>query len=180
MSQSHVSSWCAWDVIVTHICHNSLADAVQMFSSALLATHESEQLEEEEKDKTALRDFPCCHEGTVHASAERLDTLQEVPVPGVPHWRWQSEQRAPQGHCSSPALRALPPTTDHVAFTEVRREGETPLGCLDHKSTAINSCRCFSPTPIYHQHRTKYDGHFLSSVWVHGNGSRDKTQVHLK
>lgn len=72
-----------------HICHNSLADTVQMFS-VLVATHESEQLEEEASGKrrrtdspqgSACGDFPCCHVGTIHASAKRLDTLQEVPVP---------------------------------------------------------------------------------------------------
>lgn len=160
-----------------------------MFSSALVAAHESEQLEEEASGKRRrtkqpsgcrLSRFPLLARGDGARFCKKAWHTAGGSCPGVPHWRWQSEQRGPQGRCSRLALRVLPPTTDHVVLTEVRREGEAPRGCLDHKFTAINACGSFSPTPIYHQRRTKYDGHFLSSVWVHGKGSRDKTRVHLK
>lgn len=160
-----------------------------MFSSALVAAHESEQLEEEASGKRRrtkqpsgcrLSRFPLLARGDGARFCKKAWQTAGGSCPGVPHWRWQLEQRGPQGRCSRLALRVLPPTTDHVVLTEVRREGEAPRGCWDHKFTAINACGSFSPTPIYHQRRTKYDGHFLSSVWVHGKGSRDKTQVHLK
>lgn len=150
-----------------------------MFSSVPVATHASEQLEEESSGERRRR-FPLLPWGDGARFCKKAWHTAGGSCPGVPRWTWQSEQRAPQGRCSRLALRVLPPTTEHVVLTEEWREGEAPRGCLGHKFTAINSCRSFSPTPIYHQHRTKYDGHFLSSVWVHGEGSRDKTQVHLK
>lgn len=155
-----------------------------MFSSVLVATHESEQLEEEASGKRRRTKQPS--EISPVAVRGRRTLLQK----GLTHCRRFLSRssslemtvgtKGVSRTLQPPSLRVLPPTRDHVVLTEVRREGEAPRGCLDHKFTAINSCRRFSPTPVYHQQRTKYDGHFLSSVWVHGKGSRDKTQVHLK
>lgn len=139
-------------------------------------------LKEEVKDWTGLGEQPeevGCGDG--RSFCQKAWHAAGGSCLGVPHWRWQWTQTETQGHSSRLALRVLPPTAGHVVLTEVRREGEAPRGCLDHKFTAINSCGTLPPpTPNHHQRCTKYDGHFLSPVWVHGKGSRGKTQVHLK
>lgn len=103
--------WCAWDIIVTHICHDSLADMVQMFSSVLVATHthECEQLQEEASGKRRRTEqpsrlslwrlslLPCGDDSRFCRKAWRT---AGGSCPGVPHWRWQSERRGPQERCS--------------------------------------------------------------------------------
>lgn len=164
--------------VVTHICHNSVADMVQMFSSVLVATHEPEQLEEEasgkrRRTKQPSEIFPLAMRGLQKGLTHRRRFLsRSSSLEMTVRTKGASRTQRP------PGFESFASNNRPCYLTEERRVGEAPRGCLAHKFTAINSCRCFSP--IYHQHRTKYDGHFLPSVCVHGKGSRDKTQVHLK